>query len=125
MPTENSPLTSTLRSVHSSVQKSTVFVRNVQACSVAQPCPTLCDPWPVTHQSPLSMGFSRKEYWNGRPFPSPGDLPDPGIEPVFLASPALAGRILTAATGRLSRNVPRTVSTDGVEIEDFQDLFQP
>ena len=38
-------------------------------------------PWTVAYQAPLSMGFSRQEYWNGLPFPSPGDLPDPGIEP--------------------------------------------
>ena len=38
-------------------------------------------PWTVAHQAPLSMGFSRKEYWSGLPFPSPGGLPDPGIEP--------------------------------------------
>ena len=38
-------------------------------------------PWTVAHQSPLSMGFTRQEYWNGLPFPSPGDLPDSGIEP--------------------------------------------
>ena len=43
-------------------------------------------PWTVTYQAPLSMGFSRKEYQSGLPFPSPGDLPDPGIEP---GSPAL------------------------------------
>ena len=43
-------------------------------------------PWTVAHQAPLSMGFSRQEYWSGSPFPSPGDLPDPGIEP---GSPAL------------------------------------
>ena len=43
-------------------------------------------PWTVAHQAPLSMGFSRQEYWNGLPFLSPGDLPDPGIEP---ESPAL------------------------------------
>ena len=48
---------------------------------VAQSCPTLCDPWTVAHQAPLSMGFSRQEYWSGLPFPSPGDLPNPGIEP--------------------------------------------
>ena len=39
----------------------------------------------------LSVGFSRQEYWSGLPFPSPGDLPDPGVEPASLASPALAG----------------------------------
>ena len=38
-------------------------------------------PWTVAHQAPLSVGFSRQEYWCGLPFPSPGDLPDPGIEP--------------------------------------------
>ena len=43
-------------------------------------------PWPVAHQAPPSLGFSRQEYWSGLPIPSPGDLPDPGIEP---RSPAL------------------------------------
>ena len=38
-------------------------------------------PWTVAHQAPPSMGFSRQEYWSGFPFPSPGDLPDLGIEP--------------------------------------------
>ena len=45
-------------------------------------------PWTVAYQAPPSMGFSRQEYWSGLPFPSPGDLPDPGIEP---DSPALQG----------------------------------
>ena len=44
------------------------------------------NPWTVARQAPLSMGFSRQEYWSGLPFLSPGDLPDPGIEP---GSPAL------------------------------------
>ena len=43
------------------------------------------------HQAPLSIGFSRQEYWSGLPFPSPGDLPNPGMEPESLASLALAG----------------------------------
>ena len=43
-------------------------------------------PWTVAHQAPQSMEFSRQEYWSGLPFPSPGDLPNPGIEP---GSPAL------------------------------------
>ena len=42
-------------------------------------------PWTVAHQVPLSMGFPRQEYWNGLPFPFPGDLPDPVIEPASLA----------------------------------------
>ena len=53
---------------------------------VAKSGPTLATPWTVACQAPLFMGFSRQEYWNGLPFPSPGDLPDPGIEP---GSPAL------------------------------------
>ena len=48
--------------------------------------PTLATPWTVARQAPLSMGFSRQEYWNGLPFPSPENLSDPGIKP---RSPAL------------------------------------
>ena len=51
----------------------------------AQLCLTPCDP--IVHQAPLSMRFPRQEYWSGLPFPSPGDLPDPGIELVSPASP--------------------------------------
>ena len=51
----------------------------------------------VAHQTPLSMGFSRQEYWSGLPFPTPGDLPNPGTEPSSPASPALAGRFFTPA----------------------------
>ena len=51
----------------------------------------------VTHQALLSMGFSRQEYWSGLPFPSPGDLPDPGIEPTSFTSPALAGWFFTTS----------------------------
>ena len=52
---------------------------------VAQSCLSLCDPLDCSLQAPLSLGFSRQEYWSGLPFPSPGDLPDPGIEPVSSA----------------------------------------
>ena len=44
------------------------------------------------------MGFSRQEYWSGLPFPTPGDLPDPGVEPMSLMSPALAGKFFTTTT---------------------------
>ena len=64
-----------------------VFSATVKSDSVA--------PWTVAHQVPLSMGFSRQEYWSGLPSPPPGDLPDPGIEP---ASPTLAGRFFTTST---------------------------
>jgi len=49
-------------------------------------------PWTIVHQAPESMEFSCQEYWSGFPFPSPGDLPNPGIKPTF---PALAGRFFT------------------------------
>ena len=65
-------------------------------CSFAQLYLTCCDPWTVAHQAPLSMEFSRQEYWSRLPFPTPGDLPNPGIEPESLASPALAGGVFTA-----------------------------
>ena len=52
-------------------------------------------PWPVARQALLSMEFFRQEYWSGLPFPSPEDLPDPGIKPVSLVSAALASRFLT------------------------------
>ena len=85
-----------------------LLLSSVQFISVTQLCPTLCDPmncslapsvcqlrghvwpfatsWTVARQAPLSMEFSRQKYWSGLPFPSPGDFPDPGIEP---GSPAL------------------------------------
>ena len=53
--------------------------------------------WTVAHQASLSMGFSRQKYWCGLPFPSPGDLPNPGIKPESLMSPALAGRFFTTS----------------------------
>ena len=49
----------------------------------------------IAHQAPLSIGFSRQEYWSGLPFPSPGDLPSAGIEAKSLVSPALAGGFFT------------------------------
>ena len=61
----------------------------------AQSCPTLCNPKDCSHQASLPMGFPRQEYWSGLPFPSPGDLPSPGITPV---SPALAGGFYHWAT---------------------------
>ena len=57
--------------------------------------------WTVAHQAPLSMKFSKQEYLSGLPCPPPGDLPDLGIKPASLLSPALAGRIFTiSATGK-------------------------
>ena len=66
---------------------------------VAHSCPTLCDSMDyIVCQAPLSMEFSRQEYWSRLPFPSPGDLPDPGIEP---GSPSLqADSLLSEPPGK-------------------------
>ena len=61
-------------------------VKGVGIVNKAEIDATLATPWTVICQAPLSMGFSREEYWNGLPFPSPEDLPDPGTAP---GSPAL------------------------------------
>ena len=72
---------------------STKFVNNLSTQSRFHLCPTLCDPMECSPLAPLSMGF----HWSGLPFPSPGYLPDPGIEPMSLTSPALAGGFFTTS----------------------------
>ena len=67
---------------------------NVKSLSHVQ---LFATPWTVAHQTPPSMGFSRQEYWSGLPFLSPGDLPDPGIEP---SSPTLQADALTSEEPR-------------------------
>ena len=64
---------------------------SVPVCSATKTCPTLCNPV-VAPQAPLSMGFPRQEYGSSFPLPPPGDLPNPGVEPV---SPSLAGGLFT------------------------------
>ena len=66
---------------------------NIGGGLVVKLCPTLPISWTVAHQALLSMGFSRQESWSELPFPSPGDLPDPGIKP---GSPALQADSLPA-----------------------------
>ena len=56
--------------------------------------------WTVAHQAPLSMGFARHEYWSGLPFPPPGDLPNPGIEP---ESPTLQADYLLFEINKINR----------------------
>ena len=63
-----------------------------------QLCPTLMRPYGPYSPGPLSMEFSRQEYWSGLPRPGPGDLPDPGIEPESLVSPALSIGFFTTNT---------------------------
>ena len=62
-------------------------------------------PWTAAHQAPLSMEFSRQEYWSGLPFPTPGTLPDPEIEPRSPASPALQADSLPAEPSGKPSNV--------------------
>ena len=71
---------------------------SIHVCSATQSCPNSV--WPHARLLCL-LNFSRQEYWNGLPFPTPGDLLDPGIKHVSLVSPALAGRFLT--TERLEK----------------------
>ena len=77
-------------------------------------------PRTVSHQAPLSLGFPRQEYWSGLPFPPPGDLPDPGIEPSSLVSPALVSAFSTnCATSEALRkfNLPQISLKDTIGIE--------
>ena len=77
------------------------------ALNLPSVCSVLCvlsrgqpfvSPGTIAHQAPVSMEFPRQEYWSGVPFPPPGDLPDPEIEPVSLASSELAGGFFTSHT---------------------------
>ena len=73
-------------------------------------------PWTVALQAPLSMGFSRQEYRGGLPCPPPGDLPDPGVEPVSFMSPALADGPFTTLTTQDAQ-----MSATGVYLRDRED----
>ena len=74
-------------------------------CSVTQRVHLFVTPWTAARQPPLSMGFSKQEFWSGLPFPIPGDLPNPGIKPVSLSSPALAGGLFTTSAAREAWNM--------------------
>ena len=73
-------------------------------------------PWTVAHQAPLSMGFSTQEYWSGLPFPSPGDLPEPGTEPW---SPALQEVSLPNGVGEegTSERIRKQIEQGGHRVE--------
>ena len=76
--------------------------KKIKSVTVSIVSPSICHEvltqWTVGHQAPLSMGFSGQDCWSGLPFPPPGHLPDPGIEPTSLTSPALAGGFFTTST---------------------------
>ena len=72
----------------------------VCVCSVSQLCRVFVTSWMVTCQAPVSVGFPRQEYWSELPFPSPGDLPNPGIDPTSLASPLAGGFFIPEPPGK-------------------------
>ena len=82
------------------VTSSSFIIRLLPAQSL-NPVQLFVTPWTVAHQVPLSVGFSRQEYWSGLPFPSPGDLPHPGIEP---RSPALQADSFSSETPGKHKN---------------------
>ena len=84
--------------------EATIGDQDVLCTKLLPSCRTLSNPMDcVAHQAPLSMGFSKQEYWSGLPCPPPGDLPNPGIKPESLTSPALADRFFsTTATQEAS-----------------------
>ena len=85
----------TLSCCYSQTSMFSMRVCTVSCFTCVQFCAT---PWIVTRQAPLSTGFSRREYWSGLPCPPPGDLPDPGTEPMSLMSPASEGMFFTNST---------------------------
>ena len=91
------------------------------SAKLLQLCLTLCDPWTVAHQAPLSILFSRQEYWSGLPCRPLGNLPNPGIELVSLMSSALAGGFLmTSATQEappLAVTEPKKGASQGISVQ--------
>ena len=83
-----------------SFKSSVCYLNCVYVCVLCSVVFDSLTPWNVAHQAPLSMKYSRQEYWSGLPFRPLGDLPDPGIEPPSLESPAVAGRFLTTEPPR-------------------------
>ena len=71
--------------------------------------------WTVAHQAPVSRGFLRQEYWRGLPFPSPGDLLNPWIEPAYLVSPALKADSSPAEPLKKPVGIKRDMSINGTE----------
>ena len=82
-------------------------------------------PWTVTRQAPMSMGFFRQEYWSGLPFPSPGDLPDLGIDPASPISSALAGRFFTGSANREAWQPPYSIPMDLLSPTDIFCISPP
>ena len=84
------------------------LVKCVCVCVLNQLCFLFATPWTVDHKAPLSMGIFGQEYWSGLPFPIPGDLPNPGIEPTSAVFAALAGGPFTIEPPRKSLELLNT-----------------
>ena len=86
----------------------TILVFTFSVCVLSRCCRVrlFVTLWTVAHRAPLSLEFSRQEYWSGLPCPPPGTLPHPGIEPVSYTSPSLAGRFFTTS---ITREAPLAV----------------
>ena len=101
-------LEQTYRSVEYNCESRNKPLHLVLSAKSLQLAPTLFDPLgTAARKAPLSMGFSRKEYWSGLPFLPPGDLPDSGIEPVSLTSPGLTGGFFTTSATKIYSQSPR------------------
>ena len=97
-------LTSTLLNVYTEI--TSVMSNSLQSYGLLCPCVQF-----LNHQPPLSMRFSRQEYWSGLSCPPPGDLPNPGIKPTSLTSPALAGGFFTASTTWEAHNIQKNMKS--------------
>ena len=82
-----------MQTLHHIIVKGGCIINFKSVCILTKLCPTLVTLWTIAHQAPLSVEFSTQESWSRFPLPPPGDLPDPGIEPM---SPALQADSLTA-----------------------------
>ena len=76
--------------------------------------------WTLVCQAPLSVGFSRQEYWSGSPCPPPGDLPDLGVKPTSLISPALAGEYFATST---TREAPTSITDIYIQVHNFNQIL--
>ena len=93
-------------------------------CSITQPCLALCSPVNYSPRAPLSRRFPRQGYWSGVPFPSLGNLPNPGVEPTSLMSPPLAdGSFTTSATWEALNVLVETCITGISVISDLSKSF--
>ena len=78
--------------------------------------------WTVAHHAPMSMGFSKQEYWSGLPCPPPGDLPNPAIKPTSLMPPALAGGFFTISTAWKAHYLPKSAQ---IHVHWVSDAVKP